>query len=266
MNTVYEFMFFFFCKQTPTETLMVQKHGRSASNDLARLKGVRVTISTEVEDGSRMSEALIKQMTGSDTVAARFLYAEHFEFTPQFKIWLAGNHHPVVRGTDDGIWRRLQLVPFTVTIPVAEQDKNLPEQLRKELPGILAFAVRGCLEWQKEGIQVPQEVLDAVREYKTDMDILGQWVKEKCIAEKDARVQSTPAYENYKQWAIANGHHALSQNAFGRRLKGRFPKEESRAAAFYLGLRLRTPQELATDQASLAVHVAHSGPKPATTP
>ncbi len=157
-----------YCKQTPPETLMVQKHGRSGSNDLARLKGVRVTISNEVEEGSRLSESLIKQMTGSDAISARFLYAEFFDFIPQFKIWIAGNHQPVIRGSDDGIWRRLHLLPFTVTIATEKRDKNLPAKLRTELPGILNWAIKGCLEWQKSGLQPPQNILTAVAEYKSD--------------------------------------------------------------------------------------------------
>jgi putative DNA primase/helicase len=112
----------------------------------------------EAEDGRRLAEALIKQMTGGDTMTARFLYGEFFEFLPEFKILLAVNHKPLIRNTDHAIWRRIRLVPFTVTIPEAERDKDLPDKLRRELPGILAWAVQGCLDWQREGLGMPEPV------------------------------------------------------------------------------------------------------------
>lgn len=255
-----------YCKQTPAESLMVRKQGRSATNDLARLKGVRVTISNEVEEGSRMSESLIKQMTGSDEISARFLFAEFFDFTPQFKIWIAGNHQPVIRGTDDGIWRRLHLVPFTVTIPAEERDKSLPEKLRSELPGILNWALQGCLEWQKSGLQPPASITEAVAEYKKEMDILGQWVEENCVLDATAKLQSSLAYQDYKGWAITNGHYDLSQNAFSRRLKERFAREKTRAAAYYVGLRLKTALDAAAEANPPVAPVADFGAKTANSP
>lgn len=240
LNVVKDILGSDYCKQTPSESLMVKKQGRTATNDLARLKGVRVTISNEVEEGSRMSESLIKQMTGSDAISARFLFAEFFDYLPQFKIWIAGNHQPVIRGTDDGIWRRLHLLPFTVTIPPNERDKELPTKLRAELPGILNWAIKGCLEWQKKGLQPPQKILDAVAEYKSEMDILGQWIEEECELGEGATIQSSLAFDNYRTWASRNGCQFLSGNAFGRRLKERFRKEHTRDGTFYHGLQFKT--------------------------
>jgi putative DNA primase/helicase len=198
-----------------------------------------VSISNEVEEGSRMSESLIKQMTGSDVISARFLFKEFFDFLPQFKIFIAGNHQPVIRGTDDGIWRRLHLVPFTVTIPPEERDKSLPEKLRAELPGILNWAIRGCLEWQKVGIRRPRKIVEAVAEYKKEMDILGQWIDERCAPAVNAKVQASAAYDDYRNWAIRSGYQVLSINAFGRRLKERYRKEHTRDGTFYIGLQLK---------------------------
>ncbi len=127
-----------YCKQTPSDTLMVKKNGRNSTNDIARLVGVRSVLSNEVEEGSRLSESFIKEMTGGDAISARFLYAEYFEFTPEFKIIIAGNHQPVIRGDDTGIWRRLHLVPFTVTIPL--------DTARSETGGNIA----GRTSWHSE--------------------------------------------------------------------------------------------------------------------
>jgi putative DNA primase/helicase len=185
-----------YCKQTTSESLMVQHHGRSSTNDLARLQGARVVLSNEVEEGSRLSESLIKQMTGGDPISARFLYEEFFEFVPLFKLLVAGNHQPVIRGTDTGIWRRLHLVPFTVTIPAEKRDPRLPDRLRKELPGILNFAVRGCLEWQKTRICPPKQITEAVAEYKSEMDLLAQWITENCVVRADLQIQASVAYSD----------------------------------------------------------------------
>jgi len=226
-----------YCKQTTSESLMVQHQGRSSTNDLARLQGARAVLSNEVEVGSRLSESLIKQMTGGDPISARFLYAEFFEFVPQFKVMIAGNHQPVIRGDDTGIWRRLHLVPFTVTIPAEKRDPKLPDKLRKELPGILNFAVQGCRRWQKKGLQAPDKIAEAVAEYRSDMDILGQWIAENCEVRADLQIMASFAYLNYKEWAKANGFQELSSNSFGRRLKERHARIKTRDGTFYQGLK-----------------------------
>jgi putative DNA primase/helicase len=154
-----------YARQTATETLLVQR-GDGPRNDLARLQGARFVYASEAEGGRRLAEALVKQLTGGDTLTARFLYGEHFEFQPMFKLWLAVNHKPVVQGTDHAIWRRIRLLPFIVTIPVAEQDKRLAEKLQSELPGILRWAVEGCLAWQQEGLEPPLVVKRATGDYR----------------------------------------------------------------------------------------------------
>ena len=225
-----------YAKQSPSETLMAAKHGKSASNDLARLQGARLVLSNEVEEGSRLSESLIKQMTGGDPIPARYLYAEFFEFVPQFKLAIAGNHQPVIRGEDHGIWRRLHLVPFTVTIPAEERDPQLQEKLLTELPGILNWAIKGCLEWQTGGLNPPPVILKAVEEYREDMDILGHWIEECCKEGSGLQAGATRAYQSYKAWAHRQGHHALSGSAFGRRLAERYPRKRTNTGRVYEGL------------------------------
>lgn len=227
-----------YCKQTPSETLMVKKHGRNSTNDLARLVGIRSVISNEVEEGSRLSESLIKELTGGDTISARFLFAEFFDFIPQFKLLIAGNHQPVIRGDDNGIWRRLHLIPFTVTIPPEKRDPKLSEVLREELPGILNWALAGCLEWQEKRLTPPKVVTEAVQAYRTDMDILGQWIDDKGKLGSEEKVGASEAYRDYKIWAMCNGFQQMSSNAFGRRLGERFKRKKTSEGKFYLGLSL----------------------------
>lgn len=228
-----------YARQTPSETLMATKYGKTASNDVARLQGARLVLSNEVEEGSRLSESLIKQLTGGDPISARYLYAEYFEFIPQFKILIAGNHHPVIRGEDWGIWRRLHLVPFTVTIPPEERDPELQNKLLRELPGILSWAIEGCHQWRKQGLKPPPVVVDAVEEYRKEMDILGQWIEEYCAQAPEARATAKAAYESYKDWAKVYGHYALSGNAFGRRLGERFTRKRINGVWHYHGLKIK---------------------------
>jgi P4 family phage/plasmid primase-like protien len=145
-------------QNTPTETLMIQKNRSGATEDIARLRGARFVSAVETDAGQRLSESLVKQLTGGDRVTARFLYSHLFEYSPQFKIWLAANYKPNITGTDHAIWRRIKLIPFDVTIPENERDPNLPSKLRDELSGILAWAVKGAMEWYASGLGEPDEV------------------------------------------------------------------------------------------------------------
>jgi putative DNA primase/helicase len=203
-----------------TNTFML-RHTESARNDIACLVGMRYVTAIEAADRRRLDETLIKQMTGGDAIKARFLYREHFEFRPQFKLWLAANHKPVIRGTDEGIWSRVLLVPFNVTIPAAERDKRLRDKLRQELPGILAWMVRGCLRWQKHGLQEPAAVTDATKEYRTEMDMLAAFIDECCVTNEQAVCRAGNLYEAYKKWCDASGEHSDNQRQFGQRLTER---------------------------------------------
>jgi putative DNA primase/helicase len=226
-------------KQTPPETLMAKKQGNTASNDLARLQGVRIVLSNEVEDGSFLSEAMVKQMTGGDTITARFLYREFFEYKPEFKLIIAGNHKPVILGTDYAIWRRIHMAAFPVTIPAAERDPLLPKKLEAELPGILNWAIKGCLEWQRDGLQPPTSVTAAVEDYREEMDVLGHWLAEQCeeCAEYSERVGQL--YQRYSNWAKWGGYKPMTIAAFGRRLGERgFAKGRDSNGVVYKGLKL----------------------------
>lgn len=206
--------------QTPTETLMQIDRG-GISNDIARLKGARFVAAVEAGEGRRIAEVLVKQLTGGDTISARFLRQEFFEFKPECKLFLATNHKPAIKGTDHGIWRRIRLIPFTVTIPEEEQDKNLLDKLKAELPGIFAWAVNGCLGWQELGLEMPSEVKKATEGYRAEMDVIAGFIEECCYIAPYANVQAFAIYDAYKKWCNENGEGTLTQRKFGGTLTER---------------------------------------------
>jgi len=206
--------------QTPAETLMV-KRNEGIPNDVARLKGARLVAASEAEEGKRLAESLIKALTGGDKISARFMRAEWFDFEPDFKIWLSTNHKPVIRGTDNGIWRRIRLIPFEVTIPDLERDETLPEKLRTELPGILNWALAGCRDWLADGLGMPEAVKKATRSYRDEMDILARFIEDSCIQHKNAFIPAADIYAAYRKWADENGEHYETQTGFGKRLRER---------------------------------------------
>ncbi|MBX3674323.1 MAG: primase C-terminal domain-containing protein [Burkholderiales bacterium] len=222
--------------QLPYDALVARKQPRSATNEIARLQGMRAVFTNEVEDGTRLAESLVKQLTGSDTMTARFLYGEFFDFDPKFKLFIAGNHKPVIRGDDLGIWRRLQLVPFEVTIPENERDPRLLEKLRAELPGILNWAIRGYRMWRKQRLSPPPAVIDAGREYRDEMDILKDWVTDCCDVGPTFTLRAADGYRSYAQWAKDNGYSPMSAKSFGRKLAERYMKKKLAAGNVYAGL------------------------------
>jgi len=206
-----------FAKQTPTETLLV-KHKGAISNDVARLKGARLITASEAEEGQRLAESLVKQMTGSDTISARFLHQEFFDFEPTHKIFLGTNHKPVI-GSDYAIKRRIKLIPFEITIPEEERNKSLLLMLKEELPGILKWAVEGCQDWQKNGLGEPEKVKNATADYLAEMDVIAPFIEDCCVKEPSAKTTSKNLYEAYRTWCDANGEHPLKSNIFGKRLE-----------------------------------------------
>lgn len=227
-----------YAQNTPTETLLSRRSG-TIPNDIARLKGARLVTAIEAESGRRLAENLVKQMTGGDTLVARFMRAEWFEFVPEFKLFLATNHKPSIHGTDNAIWRRIRLVPFTVTIPTDEQDPKLADKLIAEREGILAWAVRGCLDWQRKGLEPPAPVTEATEAYRTEMDVLGSWLDECCVETETATARANDLYTSYRQWAEENGEKVITGTQFGRSLGERgFEKTRDRKGIQYLGIGL----------------------------
>ncbi|BCL87662.1 hypothetical protein MAFF211471_27450 [Ralstonia solanacearum] len=183
--------------------------------DMAGLRGARFVAAIETEQGRRWAESKVKNLTGGDKISARFMRQDFFEFFPQFKLFVAGNHKPAIRNIDEAMKRRLHLIPFTVTVPPERRDKNLQQKLLAERDGILAWAVQGCLDWQRLGrLDPPQQVLDATEEYFEAEDALGRWLDERCVREANAKSLTAELFNDWKQWAEAAGEFTGSQKRF----------------------------------------------------
>lgn len=208
-------------RQAEFSTFILKRSDDAPRNDIAALHGARFVSAIEVAEGKRLAEPIIKSMTGQDTVTCRRLFEEFFSYQPAFKVFLGANHRPVIKGTDHGIWRRIRLIPFKVTIPDHKQDKELLAKLRQELPGILAWAVRGCLAWQQHGLGMPPEVQEATANYRRDMDTLGDFLSECCVMGDQFQSTSKALYEAYKAWGELNGEQIETQKAFGTKLAER---------------------------------------------
>lgn len=234
--------------QVLIDSLMATKKygdaGGAASPDIADLRGLRFVTSSEVEEGQRLAESKVKYLTGMGRLKARYLHQDFFEFDPQFKIFLDCNHRPQVRETT-AIWNRLKLIPFAVSIPKAEQDKDLGAKLAAELPGIMAWAVQGCREWREIGLGVPKEVLDATNSYKAEMDVIAQFLDEYTQrATPHHTVIAMHLYKAYAAWCDDTGEYCIKQRDFGQKIAERgIEKIKTRRGIEYTGLKLiRIPE------------------------
>lgn len=215
-------------------SMFLSKKHDGIPNDVAQLKGARFVSASEIENGRRLSEATIKQMTGEVRIKARFLHKEFFEFDATFKIFIATNHKPVIVGTDEGIWRKIRLIPFSVRILEAQRDRALLNRLREELPGILTWAVQGCLDWQANGLGYPTEVRNATAEYRGEMDVLSNFIEECCIVEEGPRTDPGALYDAYKHYCGEYGEYQMNQRFFSQRLveKGFVKKRSAKNGGF----------------------------------
>lgn len=203
-----------YATRTESKTF-IEKKSDAISNDLARLKGSRLVLASETESGRRLAESLVKQVTGGERMTARFLHREFFEFVPEFKLLLATNHKPAIKGTDHAIWRRIRLTPFEVVIPPEERDPNLTEKLLEELAGILAWAVRGCLEWQKAGLAPPDEVVQATDDYRESMDSMASFFEDRCEVGGSFSLSAANLYAGYTSWCDSANETPMGKKAFG---------------------------------------------------
>jgi putative DNA primase/helicase len=228
--------------------LLVAKQVSSHPTELADLQGSRFVVAVEIEEGKRMAESLVKQVTGGDMIKARKLYQDFSEFAATFKLFLAANHKLTVLGDDHGIWRRVLLVPFTVTIPEAKRDTKLLEKLRKELPGILAWAVRGCLDWKEQGLMPPAEVQNATASYKSEMDTVESFLNDQCVIASKEKVKVTDLFTAFIHWCGKNGQQSrLNRNDFSTRLKNRGYKSKREGKGYmWLGLGLNDERDTAS--------------------
>lgn len=223
------------------DSLMIKNNSGSGHNeDIARLKGKRLVTSSEPNEGSRLDEGMIKQLTGEDTVSASYKGAHIFEYKPKYKMWIATNHKPYIRGTDEGIWRRIKIIPFEKTIPKEKVDKKLPSKLKAELPGILNWAIDGAILWQKEGLGESKTINEASTQYRREMDLLGTFLEETTQeASKDDFIKASDLYNTYKRWADENGEPKMTSTNFGRQMSKRLTKKKKSQGIFYQGITLK---------------------------
>ena len=224
-----------YSKQAAPQLLLA---GERHPTEIADMAGARLVAAIEVGKGKRMAEALVKQMTGGDRQKGRFMRQDFFEFDPTAKIFLIANHKPVIQGTDNAIWRRIRLIPFTVTIPDEEKDPDLPNKLRGELPGILNWCLEGCLQWQADGLKAPDKVRVATNAYRAQMDVVQSFLDERCILNDKATVKAKDLYTAYKTWCDASGETAKSSTWFGEHMATQFDKMRTKAGFEYIGIGL----------------------------
>lgn len=208
-----------YAKQASFDTFLIQ-HTAKVRNDLAALAGARVITASEAEEGSRLSMQVIKSWTGGDPITARFLFGEDFTFKPEGKIWLAANTKPIISERNYAAWRRVHLVPFTVTIPLEEQDKELEAKLIEELPGILIWALRGLREYHRIGLQAPEAVRAATDAYRRENDSLAAFLAECCEVRKLAICKNSDLFGEYLNFCAMDGYAPISQTKFSMELSG----------------------------------------------
>ncbi|CAB3780787.1 phage/plasmid primase, P4 family [Paraburkholderia fynbosensis] len=212
----------------------------AASSEVARLAGKRLVAMSEVEEGRHFSEKTVKWYTGGEVITARMLYQNAFEFKPRFKLWLAGNYKPTIKGNDHGIWRRMKLIPFTVTIPPEKRDPDLERKLRDELPGILNWALAGCKQWQENGYKLnePAIISNEVAEYRSEMDVVESWLSEFTRDDPNGEIHFGDTYKFFKAWTDSQYNFAYSGKRFGMILADKGYKPVSKPHRVYKGLRL----------------------------
>jgi len=220
-----------------------EKRTDMVPNDLARLAGARFCKSVEVKERIVLNEERVKALTGGDRISARFLHKEFFDFYPTAKVWWAVNHKPIVRDTTYAMWRRIRLIPFEARFEPGMENwqpkEELLAELEAELPGILAWAVKGCLEWQERGLEPVERVKTATEAYRKESDVIERFLEECTLTKPEAKVKASELYQEFKKWAEENGEPTLSSTSFGRRMgeKG-FIKQRLTNGVYYLGLGL----------------------------
>jgi putative DNA primase/helicase len=212
---------------------------QESRSDLAKLRAARVVTVSESNEDTRLAEARIKAVTGGEAITARELYGKPFDYVPQFKLWMAMNHLPTIRGADNGIWRRIHLIEFNQNFE-GREDKQLEQKLRAELPGILNWALDGLREWHAQGLNPPADVVNATKAYRADQDLIGRWVSDCCVLGAREQVQSSLAYESYVQWCQRVNVREQSLPLWGRRMKERgFTDRTLEGRTFYVGIGLK---------------------------
>ena len=226
------------------ETFTASQHDRHPA-DLAALRGARLVAAQETEEGRNWAETRIKALTGGDPISARFMRQDFFTYTPQFKLFIAGNHKPGLRNVDEAIRSRFNLIPFTIFIPPQERDAKLEKKLQAEWPGILQWAIEGCLEWQRIGLAPPKAVTEATEEYMEAEDTIATWIAACCETSRYNAESSSALYGSYKTWAVAANEDAMSHKRFSQALAARgYSAKKVHGQMRVVGIQLASPTVL----------------------
>lgn len=237
-----------YAKTAPIETFTASNYSQHPT-DLAGLRGARCVTSVETEEGRQWAESRIKQLTGGDIVSARFMRQDFFEYRPDFKIVIAGNHKPSLRSVDEAIRRRFHMIPFAVTIPPEERDHGLTEALKAEWPGILQWAIDGCLEWRRNGLNPPQAVLDATQAYLEAEDSFSTWLDDCCERKPGVWELGSVLFASWKGWAERAGESPGSMKRFAQTIEAHgFDAKRTHAGRGFSGLRLSIPSDGGSDR------------------
>ena len=231
---------------TAPPTVLMSTRGQDNAA-IASMHGARFSVASEVGEDSRFDEVTVKQLTGGDPVSCRYLYDNYFTYTPQFKLWIGGNHKPQIRGTDYAIWRRIKLIPFNVTFAKVDRDLKLEQKLKLEIEGILNWAIQGCHDWRLNGLDEPASVVEATSEYRSESDIIGQFLEERCVqGDADNTTAASLLYSEYRDWCVETGNQCVTATMFGRKLvEIGLTKKKFSDTTRYLGIKLRTVNHLA---------------------
>lgn len=234
--------------ETPTDTLLVRRYS-GIPNDVARLQAARFVAASEIPKGAKLNEPLVKQLVAGDTVSARFMRSEFFDFRPVLKLWIDTNYRPTVHGTDEGIWRRVRVLPFTRTFPPGQRDESLRDKLAAELPGILNWALDGWRDYSYgDTLEPPRAVIEATEEYRQEQDVIAMFLDDCAIVDPAAAVAPRDLYAAYTAWCHANGERPDSQKALGTQLKQLgYEPGKSNGVRLWKGLKLTDDHHLFAD-------------------
>lgn len=225
---------------TQVESILTRGNGSgNATNDIARMNGSRFVRTNEPNEGARFNEGLVKQMIGGDVTTARYLYGNEFEFVPIFKLWIACNYKINIRGTDDGIWRRNRLIPFTQSFKGSAMDKTLETKLREELPQILGWFVKGFALYEKEGLELPSVMQKEQDKYKEEMDKVAQFIENKCFEKPGALERADDMYKEYVEWTKLSNEYRFTQTKFGIEMGKKYEKRKLGGNVYYVGIILK---------------------------
>jgi len=211
--------------------------GDKARTDIARLVGSRLVTCSELNRRSVLNEETVKRITGGDPMTGKFMYGDEFQFTPMFKLFIAGNERPNIESTNHGTWRRVKLIPFDVRFDEKSRINNLEEKLVQELQGILNYAIEGCLMWQKEGLKPPVPVTTATSTYKKESDVFQMFLDEACRVDPKEETITSELYKRFLIWCTAEGHTPLGKKLFRERMEENgFQKQRQKGQNWWIGI------------------------------